>query len=176
MTVMEHFGFDMLSAPVNAADRRALSEAWYSALYAARKAPQAPLPRPGAKPSSHPAAQTVAGSPGMTRPRQLLSLVRRQAQGTLRLGNANEQHPMRQSIARSIERALVRSVPVPRRASFTLGGEDGRVHIVVQSTGSAVRLIAFCSPKARERVAAALAQIRWDLSARGLQVHATLRG
>lgn len=176
MTVTEHFGFDMLSAPVNAADRRALSEAWYSALYAARSAPEAPRSRPGVKCNSKPASHAAAGSVGMKRARQLLALVRRPAPGTPRLGNANERRPLRESLARSIERALLRSVLVPRRASFTLGGEDGRVHIVVQSSGSAVRLIAFCAPKSRGRVAAALAQIRWDLSALGLQLHATLGG
>lgn len=177
MTLTEHLGFDVLSAPVNAADRRALSEAWYSALYATRNAPQVPPSRRCVKQTvASPPSAIVWRSPENAQARPWPATARRPLNGALRLAEANGPRTPRGPLARSIERALFRSAQTPRRASFTLGGGDGRVHIVVQTSGSHVRLIAFCAPKARTRVVCALAQIRWDLSGQGFEVHASIGG
>lgn len=176
MTVSERFEFDMVSAPVDVVDRRALSEAWYSALYAARNAVQA---RPVRLVTQSPENPARAGTAGTPRDSAALhaTVVSRSAREILpRLAFANERRGPLTPLARVLERSLMRGGQLIRRASFSLGGTDGRVHVVVQGAGSKVRLIAICTPKARDRVAAALTQLRFILASRGFDVQTTLGG
>jgi len=177
MTVTEHFGFDMLSAPVLTVDRRALSQAWYSALYATRNAAQAPRRRTVANRSTPPGSSPGApasGDLGNGAASRIPTLARYSGESFTIGTEAMERRAPRSPLARSIERVLARSSHLPRRASFTLGGSDGRVHVVIQAIGANVRVIAFCTPRARARVAAALRHVRCDLVFRGFDVHATL--
>ena len=176
MTVTEHFGFDMLSAPVNAVDRRALSQAWYTALYATRNAAPASRPRTSATLSrSEPSPEAIVrGAVGNAPVRPAPAPARRPGEALAGAAGADERRAPRFPLARSIERVLGRYARPPRRASFTLGGGEGRVHVVLQTDGAKMRLIAFCTPKARRRVAAALQQVRFDLASRGFNVQATL--
>jgi hypothetical protein len=154
-------------------DRRALSQAWYSALHlaqpgsgtaAARVTPAATAPSLAAAPrreQAGPAAPTAARG-------ALVQIARRSEAAVFtapadRRGSAGE-------LARRIERAVRRSgVLRPPRASaavaVAIGG--GRVHLLVRSDGATTRIVALCAPHLRERVDRALAHARFALAASG---------
>lgn len=178
MTISEQLQFSVLSAPVATLDRRTLSQAWYSALYGngegrAAKHP-APLPSSqsgGFRRSAPEPAQAAAGSPrAQTRARPHAERDQIQANGA-----AAERRAPRSALARRIERAFLRPRDPSSKASFTLDDDDGRVHVVLHSRGAQVQLIAICPPKARARVAAALAQARYALALRGIDLEADMR-
>lgn len=166
----------ILAAPLAQMDRRALSQAWYTAL---RLAPNAQggssrtLPaqtrsvssvthrfadacelRGGVKPSWAPATR---------------SLARRVA--TASDESCQIARPARRdTLAERIERAFA-GVPQPaKRATFSLGRGNARVHIVLQTIGERPTLLALCRPEVRSIVGRALAQARLALARRGIGI------
>ncbi|HET9095278.1 MAG TPA: hypothetical protein VFN37_01340 [Candidatus Baltobacteraceae bacterium] len=178
MTINEQLQFSVLTAPVAALDRRALSQAWYSALYGSGKGT-------GAMKAAGPiaCAQTAAApplSPDAARfpyaDAERVAAPPASAAGTLCTEAApQDRRAPRSTLARKIERAFLRPHSRSRKTSFTVEGDHGRVHVLLQSSGSQFKLIAVCAPKARPHVAAALAQARYALAMRGIDLDAAAR-
>jgi hypothetical protein len=170
----QHFGFSIVTAPLAAVDRRSLSQAWYSALRLARE-PQArvesarttatnvsrdlakrhPAPRDGSR--------TIGGGQA-TSPRHLL----RRAEVLTYAGP--DRRADRSALARKIERAFLDPRREVRQATFALEGSAARVHIALHTSGDHVRLCAVCPPSLRRVVGDALAQARFALSTRGIDL------
>jgi hypothetical protein len=169
MTISEQLHLSVLSAPLAACDRRSLSQAWYSALY--RGAPQSPQSGPPA-PEATPAAareqhQKYAASPARREAQpQTAAPVPERAQ-------TRGVPPERRGAASPLARKIVRTFCAARRragaATFSLDGRQGRVRVLLRADGSHVKLVALCAPANRARVAAALAQARFALAARGIR-------
>ena|SRR5579871_1127985 len=160
----------ILAAPLGAIDRRALSQAWYSALHLAaparqvagtgiaqRRSPIPPLPYD---------TQTAPGAAVANadrRSRRRLRLVGRTYRGE---APALRQSPQTRLAAR-IERAFG-AASSPKRATFSFGPRNARVHVVLQTTPTRTTLVALCRPELRGSVGEALAQARSALAARGI--------
>lgn len=178
MTITEQLQFSVLTAPLATLDRRTLSQAWYSALYGnggARDAAAKPA-QPQARPSG-----------AFPAPREAAANVRTEAARTTFIrangvktpvhaeGTPLDRRAPRSQLARKIERAFLRPRSAAHKASFTIEGRQGRVHVLLQSRGSQLKLVAICPPKARADVAAALAQARYALALRGIDLDAGTR-
>ena len=81
-----------------------------------------------------------------------------------------ERRNVRSALARKIERTFLDPRTQAQRATFAVGNGAERVHVSLQTTGDRVRLVAVCAPSARPAVARALAQARFALAARGIEV------
>jgi hypothetical protein len=179
MTISEQLQFSVLTTPVAALDRRALSQAWYSALYGngsgtaaklQKRQPQKPCgvahsPRP------HGAVHVAAAQSRQPLAPRLPSSA---SQAQSAAAPADRRAP-RSPLARKIERAFLHPKRASRKASFTIEGEGGRVHVLMRSQGPRLKLIAICPPKSRSQVAAALAQARYALALRGIDLDAHAR-
>jgi hypothetical protein len=158
----------ILTAPLAQVDRRALSQAWYSALR---------LAHGGERSTDCARAQGSRGAtfePAKPDPnrRQASTVASRAARP--RRSNAGramtteriEQAP-HSRLAGKIQRAFFTPRSRVERSTFTIEREGARVHVVVQSRGNRVRLIAVCRPADREIVARALARARYALTSGG---------
>ena len=159
-------------------DRRALSEAWFSALHLAHDAP--------AEPTVGQHAKTIADSParghGQTmRERTPDATPRRERSVSVdraarRAAFAGLDAPARRAsdirsadVSRgSFERA--RSYP-PFRTSLTLEGANGtRVHLIVRRVGPTLHVVALCPPSVEHLVRRALASADIHFRARGERI------
>jgi hypothetical protein len=177
MTIDEQLQFSVLTAPVAAQDRRALSQAWYSALYGSRGEKAAPA-RTYASPQRSAAAIGALRAAPVTagHPQRGAKVLPLHAGDVKREGAAPvERRAVRSPLARKIERVLLRPRPQARKSAVTIESAHGRVHVLLQTRGAQLKLIAICPPKARTDVAAALAQARYALALRGIGVDAETR-
>jgi hypothetical protein len=182
-------GVAVLTTELPATDRRALSQAWYSALHLAEQPPRARSAQSAPLAPAQLTAIHGAASEANGRGRDAGATARGNADrdaGTRRDNGARrdilahrdagaphaalarERRAPKSELARRIERALAdrpRSVP----ASFAVTAAGGRVRILVRSDGARTRVVAVCAPPLRERVERALAQARFALAARGLR-------
>ncbi len=178
MTISEQLQFSVLTAPVACVDRRALSQAWYSALYGSRMA--AP-PRANVAPTAT-ATQAAAGNArarlndDSTTMRASAVCAARGNQAERTRGEPMERRAARSPLARKIERAFAQPRNAAHKTSFTFDGDYGRVHMVLHTHGAQLKLVAICPPKARPAVAAALAQARYALALRGIDLDAQMHG
>jgi hypothetical protein len=173
-------GISLLATDLAYTDRRALSQAWYSALHVAgRDAPGArarATARGTVRASLARAAQFGdAPAPGTgdrrdaRRPRNLA------APTASRTGGGEcplERRRAKSELARTIERGIARRAARAETASFVVRAANGRVHLVVRTGGGGTRVVAVCAPPLRERVERALAQARFALAGRGLRAEA----
>jgi hypothetical protein len=179
MTITEQLQFSVLSAPVAALDRRALSQAWYSALFETSD---------GKSAAAQPRAQLQAApAPGArARAAEELSRVDAPVRRQTARGSGRESAPRcesapierrgpRSGLARKIERAFLQPQSASRKSAFTIEGQHGRVRVLLQTRGSQLKLVAICAPTARAYVAAALAQARYALALRGIDLCAETR-
>jgi hypothetical protein len=169
---------DVLTTQLAATDRRALSQAWYSALHLAERSAQgsrAIAARCG------PAASSVAREPVPRTPLRAPSAAhaaaarrrtavrgRETPHRAVVASSRTERREPKTALAQHLERALIRRVPRAPATSFALRAGLGRVHLLVRSDGQRTRVIAVCSPSVRERVERALAQARFALAGRGV--------
>jgi hypothetical protein len=173
---MQHTtGVAVVATQLADTDRRALSQAWYSALHLAdhppigRHARNTPALTAAALPGSrfarnpHGASERRAAD-GAARARDAV----RDA-GSRCDGGAAERRIPKTELARRIERGLARRAPRGPAASFAVRGADGRVHLIVRSDGARTRVVAVCAPPLRERVERALAQARFVLAGCGVR-------
>jgi hypothetical protein len=164
----------ILTAPVAAIDRRALSQAWYSALHLVER----PAPAPARISRENGAVQNGSSRRAsvLVEKQQKPSTERRMpAPAVARQKSAVvdwDRRAPRSLLARRIERALVqRQAPAtPVRTAFTVGQGPGRVHIMLQNRSGRMRLVALCLPSMRAAVARALDQARYALASRGIAV------
>lgn len=162
----------VLSAPLAAIDRRALSQAWYSALHGAseRKGPPAEQVRRGIVKSDDNRTRpqrTLRGYFGARKAESAIVSRERNAKAHERwAGWYLDRRTRQSSLAHRIERRFLNPGAGLQRATFSAGGK--RVHVMVQASAGRVRLVAVCSPALREAVARALAQARFALASRGV--------
>lgn len=178
---MQHTtGVAVVATQLADTDRRALSQAWYSALHLADHVPRthhAPLAAP---PRSSPCANAGAAFSGSG------ALPDARVAGDAQPSRAGARTPVRREdsaetaerrmpkseLARRIERGLAQRAPRERAASFTVPAADGRVQLVVRCDGTRTRVVAVCAPALRERVERALAQARFALAGCGVRAEA----
>lgn len=178
MTITEQLQFSVLAAPVATLDRRALSQAWYSALYGSANVSQGAPARISAAPSESASIRGTQGAVANARTRQPAQSAG-SAPSPRTLANFEEtpleRRAPRSALARKIERAFLPGRSGAQKAWFSVEAAHGRVHLLLQSRGTRLKLIAICPPKARAHVAAALAQARYALAARGVDLDAEAR-
>ena len=165
-------GVAVVAAQLAATDRRALSQAWYSALHLAGRAPLVTTRR-GASAAGRPRAGSV---PAVSVARTAAADVSHRGGTAVRVGaprtpvpESLERRSPRTVLARGIERGLVRRVPRRGVASFAIRTANGRIHLLVRAGGGRTRVIAVCRAELREQVERALAQARFALAARGVR-------
>lgn len=158
----------VVATNVAGSDRRALSQAWYSALHLAERARSEP-------PSQARRASGVHTGPG---PRErdrgadaphaphAAQRVPARAGSTATITGVLERRAPASELARRIERALVHRPPATS-ASIAIAGAGGRVHVLLRIGNGTTRIVALCAPQLKERVERALAQARFALAASG---------
>jgi len=161
--------FDVLTAPLAEIDRRALSQAWYSALHLAAAPAAAPPPRAPRDLATGGAPPAPVAALGRA-PRARVANAR-VAAATRKPGVAAaaiDRRSPRSDLARRIERVVARPASAARSASFALRGPYGRVQILLRSHGGRTHVVAVCSAEARADVARALEQARYVLARGGI--------
>lgn len=86
-----------------------------------------------------------------------------------------ERRSERTVLAKAIERRFQNAAAIPRKAAFTIQTDECRVQILLRAEGERMRLVAICPPRAASGVAAALAQARYALALRGVDLDARAR-
>lgn len=173
----QQLNVSILAAPLEAVDRRALSQAWYSALRFAphNRAAALAVPSRRQERTAPPSIQSRATAP--TRGSHVHTFLVRtlprksEANGT---SDAHRDLPRRRNdrepLATRIERAFSSYGSSARRATFSLGRGSVRVHVVLQTRGDRTVLLAICPPQARTVVSRALTHARSALAARGVGI------
>lgn len=166
----------ILAAPLAGMDRRALSQAWYSAL---RLAPKARRISPeGACPHRETGVRVRASSPAASETVRHASVearitplvcARRTPLG-FDEGSQALRRPRSRTLAERIERVFADLRSHPKRATFSMGRGNARVHVILQTAGERTTLLALCPPELRGVVGRALAQARLALAQRGIGV------
>jgi len=174
MTISEQLHFSILSAPIAGTDRRALSQAWYSALYRANGKRR--LPGLRAIPNQGKTA-AISRPPVKSSRSAALSAVSRAGhiQSRIQTAAAGERRTPQLRLARQIEALVRRRASATTAATFILDGTRARVRVLVVAGGGSVRLIAICSKHVRDSVARALEQARYASAAHGIVLHASTR-
>ena len=163
----------ILAAPLAQMDRGSLSQAWYSAL---RLAPNVHgVAKSGAYAQNDPAlaARHRMSESSKTVERvkcvsaMTISRSHRNARGLDEVQSAAGRARWR-VLAVRIERAFASGPMRAKRATFSLGRGNARVHIILQTIGERPTLLALCRPEAKTVVMRALAQARLALARRGI--------
>jgi hypothetical protein len=172
---MQHpHGVAVVATHLAGIDRRALSQAWYSALHLAERA--APARRGASAAPSPGAAAKVRGGcrdeSGRGAPVAAPRAVREphpapfSGRSGAHLTSAERRAP-RCELARRIEHGVARRRTIDGGVAFAVRTGGARVHVLVRCCGARTRIVAVCSPPLRERVERALAQARFALAGRG---------
>lgn len=166
----------IVTAPLAQIDRRALSQAWYSALRLAHS--RATPAAPGCVRNAVVAvSRNVLPEPERVRfertVRRALVPLRAVPKRSPSAFPSGERRALPASLAQRIARAFLVPRTLPVRSTLTLGCGKGRVHVVLQGSGQSLRLVAICRPADRELVARALAQARLELAGRGCALETT---
>lgn len=166
----------IIAAPLGQMDRRVLSQAWYTALRLAPNAQvsaarsgstqTAPLRSPHYRIGEAP---QTAGHAKELLPAVASSRPRRAAPGCDEVPAATGRARSR-ALAERIERTFAVVPMCAKRATFSLGRGNARVHIILQTIGERPTLLALCRPEAKTVVSRALAQARLALARRGIGV------
>jgi hypothetical protein len=173
----QQLNVSILAAPLEAMDRGALSQAWYSALRFAPHHPAAklavPSRRPGRTAPSPIQSRATAPPRGSHVQTFLVRALPRKSEAN-GAGDGRRDLPYRRNdrepLAARIERAFSSYGSSARRATFSLGRGSVRVHVILQSRGNRTVLLAICPPQARSVVSRALTQARSALAARGVGI------
>jgi hypothetical protein len=165
----EQLEFSVLSAPLASIDRRVLSQAWYSALRWARdQRTSMRSARPVQVATSTACRARCGGEPVRSREPVAARPPSPKQVRDRRWDFVHDRRAARCKLARDIERVFCDRRRVTNRATFTVGSQRQRVHVILQSSGNQVTIVAICSPTARALVATALAQARYALGRRGI--------
>ncbi len=167
----QQIGFSILTAPLAAIDRRSLSQAWYSALHLASRGVRQEEAGSSVIPPRRPAVCAKTFDPSTPRSARVadVRIVPQHARVDTRCLPSEERRATRSRLARRIERAFFGpDLRRAQRATFTVDGMGGRVHVALQSSATGMRLVAVCQAAARDRVARALEEARYALAARGV--------
>lgn len=169
-------GVAVIATQLAHTDRRALSEAWYSALHLARDASPAgsaalhgatPVPLSRQHAAKPPSSASTRDVPRLSSRAEDCTAIRSRGTATI-----DRRRPPTE-IAQRIERAVAAlGVRRPLPAAHTVDVGDGRVRLLVHADGRCTRIVALCRPELRERVERALAHARFTLAGRGIAVGA----
>ncbi|MDQ2866220.1 MAG: hypothetical protein M3R51_08330 [Candidatus Eremiobacteraeota bacterium] len=169
----QQLGFSVIGAPLAAIDRRALSQAWYSALHvsASRASAQAPSKPPATVQRNGGKSATVSHSSD-ERPRAADAPVARGKGKESRpvRGACSERRAVPSRLARKIEERFLDPRNRTSRATFTIEGSQSRVHVCLKVSGSRIALIALCASPVRAAVAKALQEARFSLARCGIEL------
>jgi hypothetical protein len=168
-------GVAVIATQVAQTDRRALSEAWYSALHLAHDA--APARAAGARrvAAGERTASIALTVPVQTHPEHVAAPLPAHARHAenVRSATVPERRRPASETSRRIERAVERlSARRPIPAAHTLAVAGGRVRLLVHHDGNALRIVALCSSPLRDVVERALAGARFALAGTGVRVAA----
>jgi hypothetical protein len=174
--IMQPSTFSVLTAPLAAIDRRALSQAWYSALHVVKHGPNG---ESRTKLQAVPAAPAGGGAPpSKKRTRANDEMAMRRFDKTRPAPQMPVAHgdrrAWRSALARKIELAFLRPTRTPVRTTLSIEGTGARVHVALQQTPAGLRLVAVCPARLRETVARALDEARFALAARGISLYTVL--
>ena len=175
----EQLGISILCAPVAAMDRRALSQAWYSALHLADCAPRAtraPSQKRAVAGGLHREQSVHRNGAAHPEPSDTVRAIPHLDRTARPLADSLERRASRSSLARRIERTFLRPASDVKHATFRIDGTQARVHVALQTSGNRVRLVAVCRRDLQERVRAALTQARFALAARGIVLDVETEG
>lgn len=169
-------GVAVIATQIAQTDRRALSEAWYSALHLAREAPPRAQPsrRSAAAAAPLPDAPLRGRAAGATATPAIAPAFARGARGAGPRGDsADERRRAPSETERRVGRALAALATLPRTpVAHTVDVAGGRVRLLVQSDGRTTRIVALCSAALREPVQRAVASARFALAGAGVTVGA----
>jgi hypothetical protein len=162
-------GVAVIATSLARTDRRALSEAWYSALHLAHASPalHADAPRAGA-PLLPRMPQTRAGESATAGHRMAAQPARERASHNERAQRENlvERRQPACADTRRIERAVkTLTTRWNGDAAQTVDIGGGRVRLLVRADRGTTRIVAVCAAPLRETVERALAQARFALAA-----------
>jgi hypothetical protein len=166
-------GVAVIATQIARTDRRALSEAWYSALHLAHDAsPARSATAQRVVADARPAALARV-APAQVRGERLAAPLPARARHDANAGGAvvpERRRPVNEN-ARRIERAVERlSARRPVPAAHTLDVAGGRVRLLVHHDAKGLRIVALCSSPLREVVERALASARFALAGTGARV------
>jgi hypothetical protein len=186
-TMTQPLEISILSAPVAAIDRRALSQAWYSVLGLARRGRDASAttcsgrsgaPSNGCTPGISPRSRYGSTSLEersfefrILRSPKKLEFLREQRRNDS--SAPLNRRPGPSTLAARIGRKLEARA---KRATVQIDGDRGRVHLIVQNVGTRMRIIAICPNDVKARVARAIDEARYALAARGVITELSVKG
>jgi hypothetical protein len=165
-------GVAVIATQLAQTDRRALSQAWYSALHVTH--PPAPLRAHATAARVLPAgapATNVRATPGhrAAPPALAPAMPRAQRRASAPAGPATERRRPVTETVRRIERAVATLSARPHApAAHTVDLAGGRVRLLVRNDGRTTRIVALCSDPLRGQVERALASARFALAGAGL--------
>jgi hypothetical protein len=166
-------GVSVVTTTLAQTDRRALSQAWYSALHLAESPrPHASTSARGAAAGAHDAARSAPARPAAG-PRAKVDAARvvRRIAAPRTPAIAVERRLPAGGLGRRIANLVARPAAAAAGAhAATVTVRGARVHVIVRTHGAATRIVALCPPPLEARVARALAQARFALAARGVRV------
>uniref|UniRef100_E6Q5B0 Uncharacterized protein n=1 Tax=mine drainage metagenome TaxID=410659 RepID=E6Q5B0_9ZZZZ len=168
--------YSVLSAPLAQIDRRALSQAWISALHlssastARSTTPRSLPPRALRSTPASPALQFAAGNA-----RANATAPQSQARNVATVLAGGDRRCAQSTLARRIVELLLAPRNSARRCTLALGGPKGRVHLLLGGSDRRLHLVALCSPRVRDEVTRALREVRYALAARGILATSDLR-
>jgi hypothetical protein len=160
-------GVAVIATQLAQTDRRALSEAWYSALHLSREtAPvRVRVAHGAAALPAHSSAVHSNAQPQTQRAPSAASSPRVHRDGRVSVPAASERRRPVTETARRIERTVQRLAAMPSvPAAHTIDIDGGRVRLLVHHDGRTARLVALCSAPLREQVERALAGARFALA------------
>lgn len=171
-------GVAVVATQLPGTDRRALSQAWYSALHLTERGharPHSPFGFRAASDAGEPQAPASARAASMHVPPRAMS--RPRAGHSAKLGLPEERRAPCTALTRRIVRALAPRprAPIVPSASLAIKVGAGRVHLLVRTDGGTTRIVALCAPALKARVESALAQARFTLAAAGVAFAADVR-
>ncbi len=175
---MQHTtGVAVVATQFAGTDRRALSQAWYSALHLAERLPPARV-----------AACAPTVSRGVRERVQRGGRANHAPQGSPTGGARGACDALRKAVARHVgeapaaerrapktelppgpERTPARRLPRGAPLPFAVQGRSRSVHVIVHSCAGRTRIVAACAPPLRERVERALAHARFALAGHGVR-------
>jgi hypothetical protein len=160
----------VVSTAIPNADRRALSQAWYSALHLAPGSRAVALPPRRSQVATAPERTLPVQAPLQERGFHFQTAATRAERFPQFAASQVERRSLPAPLARSLVRAVAHHSPDRISSGIVLRTEEGRIHIIVRRDGTRVRLIALCVPAILDRVEKALAEARYALAARGFNV------
>lgn len=165
----------VIATQVAHTDRRALSEAWYSALHLAHDVapPPAPAPRIVAPPAPFPTAGRAFVAAVRDVPAQTAPSPRAARLPGPRFDATSDRRRLASEGEQRVRRALAALAGRPRAtAAQTVELAGGRVRLLVRSDGRTTRIVALCSDALLEPVQRAVASARFALAGAGIAVGA----